>query len=101
MLNSGFSYSLARRCISPSPAETRGAGGVPAPELYDAVRRVDPTHARARAQRSVVAQDEVLHSRRRRRTLGALGLLGVAMATLWLLMRRPARRMPRVGAATG
>jgi len=82
-------------------AEQAMGRGVADPELYDAVLRVDPTHARARAQRSVVAQDEVLHSRRRRRTLGALGLLGVAMATLWLLMRRPARRLPRVGVATG
>ncbi len=82
-------------------AEQAMGRGVADPELYDAVLRVDPSHARARAQRSVVAQDEVLHSRRRRRTLGALGLLGVAMATLWLLVRRPVRRVPRVSPATG
>jgi hypothetical protein len=65
--------------------------GVADPELYDAVLRVDPQHARARAQRSAVAQDELLRARRHRRTLGAMGLLGVALGTLWLLLRRPAR----------
>lgn len=80
-------------------AEIAMQRGVADPELYDAVLRVDPNHARARAQRSVVAQDEVLHARRRRRTLGALGLLGVALATLWLLVRRPARRVPKVARA--
>lgn len=69
--------------------------GVADPELYDAVLRVDPGHARARAQRSAVAQDEVLRARRRRRTAGAAGLLGVALATLWLLVRRPPRRAAR------
>ncbi|MBK6532485.1 MAG: hypothetical protein IPF99_23715 [Deltaproteobacteria bacterium] len=73
-------------------AEQSMARGVADPELYDAVLRVDPGHARARAQRSVVAQDEVLRARRHRRTLGAVGLLGVALGTLWLLVRRPPRR---------
>lgn len=82
-------------------AEIAMQRGVADPELYDAVLRVDPGHARARAQRSVVAQDEVLHARRRRRVLGALGLLGVALATLWLLVRRPARRVAKVAVATG
>nr|MBP6833366.1 hypothetical protein [Deltaproteobacteria bacterium] len=73
-------------------AEQSMARGVADTELYDAVLRVDPSHSRARAQRSVVAQDEVLRARRHRRTLGAVGLLGVALGTLWLLVRRPPRR---------
>ena len=76
-------------------AEQSMARGVADPELYDAVLRVDPGHERARAQRSVVAQDEVLRARRRRRTLGAVGLLGVALATLWMLVRRPPRRVAK------
>jgi hypothetical protein len=74
-------------------AEQAMARGVADPELYDAALRVDPSHARARAQRSVVAQDEVLRARRHRRALGALGLLGVALGTLWMLVRRPPRRV--------
>ena len=80
-------------------AELAMSRGVADPELYDAVLRVDPGHARARAQRSVVAQDEVLRARRHRRTLGALGLLGVALGTLWLLVRRPPRRVSKAAAA--
>ncbi len=74
-------------------AEQAMARGVADPELYDAVLRVDPGHARARSQRSVVAQDEILQARKHRRTLGAMGLLGVALATLGLLLRRPPRRV--------
>ncbi len=66
--------------------------GVADPELYDAVLRVDPNHVRAREQRAAVAQDEVLHARRRMRVLGALALLGIALATLWLVVRKPVRR---------
>lgn len=80
-------------------AELAMARGVADPELYDAVLRVDPGHGRARAQRSAVAQDEVLRARRQRRTLGALGLLGVALGTLWLLVRRPPRRVSKAAAA--
>ena len=73
-------------------AEQAMEHGVADPELYDAVLRVDPSHARARQQRSSVAQDEVLHARRRLRVLAALALFALALGTLGMMLRRPARR---------
>lgn len=73
-------------------AERALARGVADPELYRAAVNADPNHARARAQFESVAQVEVLRSRRRRRAIGAVGLLAVASAGAGALYNESKKR---------
>lgn len=83
----GASARQARAALLFLEAERALARGVAEPELYRAVLRVDPGHTRAREQLDRVAQDAVLRARQRRRTVGALGILALALGTLWALLR--------------
>lgn len=76
----GARASSIRASILFLEAERALARGVADPELYRAAVNADPNHSRARAQFEAVAQVEVLRSRRRRRAIGAVGLLAVAAA---------------------
>lgn len=76
-------------------AERALARGVADPELYRAAVLADPNHARARAQFDAVAQVEVLRSRRRRRAVGAFGLLAVALASAGVLYNESKKRSPK------
>ncbi len=76
-------------------AERAMQRGVADPELYRAVLRVDPSHERAIEQLERVEQSGVLAARRRIRLAGAAGLLALAGATLFLLVRTVAKR-PKV-----
>jgi hypothetical protein len=73
-------------------AERALARGVADPELYRAAVSADPTHQRARAQFEAVAQVEALAARRRRRALGALGLLTVGAAGIVALYNESKKR---------
>lgn len=80
-------------------AERALGRGVGDPELYRAVLRVDPTHARARAQIESVSHEELIRGRERRKRLGALGILALALTLLYAMTRRVARKKPRASAA--
>lgn len=66
-------------------AERSLARGVADPELYRAAIEQDSSHARARAQYEAVAQDELMKRRRRRRAIGAAGLMIVGLASISLI----------------
>lgn len=76
-------------------AERALGRGVGDPELYRAVLRVDPNNARARAQIERVSHEELARGRQRRRRLGALGILLLALGMIYAMTKIVARKRPR------
>jgi hypothetical protein len=101
----GASARQARAALLYLEAERALARGVASPSSTAPLLRVDPGHTRAREQLDRVAQDAVLRARQRRRTVGALGILALALGTLWALLRArgagPRRRGGDGGRARG
>jgi hypothetical protein len=88
----GARASSIRASILFLEAERALARGVADPELYRAALVADPSHERARAQLEAVAQVEVLRARRRRRAIGAVGLLALALAGAGVLYHESKKR---------